>query len=575
MPSTQVLDVEDLLLADEQLWKSKRFHFARQRDMRTVLRYLTRSEVMSLWSDALSLALDQREASDTQHTILCFHSSLYAARRNEHFSTTSLAIADPRLQDVDRVVTLIDDIFDMWSRLGGQSTDLFHQASWLRRRLEAQDLDELVQYDHGAQTLSYNDLTGSLLGLDAKSYNRVVIDSSVSILNQILNWRHLDMIQGEALATALSAELTVLGVKHPAAALESLVKSPAAKTSYLSHPISRPRRTYLSDSTGGWPDVVRDSNELSSRFATHGIVLVCPTAIDEFRLSQPLSKRDAESGKKTFPEGLHRRKFALTERWPLLTAQEESLNSTSAPDSRLVHCDLANVDDDLDFEGVSTRTLESLIYSEVPFRDHFLVNHTNAFLVYRPLYEEGSFSAGVRNEITHWQASYGAGEINRRALYVHSPNDVADLCRIIRGASQSQLGDRFRTDVFHRLSDHGIPANLINQILSSGASKAEMLDTEFFEEGMSIVELVDEAYEEVGRTALFSEMTALPKEFYECENVAIAGLRDEAASNSEIGAMATFLDGTTYPDSDLFDIYNAISRHIGMSISTWTQSGFK
>lgn len=586
-PSTIVRDVEDRLLADPTIWQSDRFYFTQTRNMRAVLRHFTRSEVIERWKMALKDCLSDLEESKADHKVLAFHPSLFAPRRSEHYSTIATAISDHRIREADRVVMLIDDIYDMWSNLSQDSNDLFHQDAWLRRRLEAQDLDAAVHYTHKTQSLVLKDAGVIAEGeskrkeetfrrlIDASEFNQLVLESSSSILSQLLAWRHLDMVEAESLAASIQAKMTVFGVKHPLEALSRLLEEPDTITSYLSHPISRPRRTFLDGvkktRKGDWPSVVSDSNDLSRRFADYGVVLVCPTAIDEFRLEQPAKSSDRSAN-------LLERALVLTERWPPLVDGRWSLNGAKRASDRLVQTSLTAANTPAAFEATLARSLESLIYAEVPFRDHFLVTHTDALLVYRPLYETGVFSDGVKNEITHWEAFWRGNDSTRKALFIHSPSDLQVICARI--GQEVQYGrSRFYATAKQVLERRQIPKGIVEAILSGQHVRSEMLDSEFLEEGSSIESLTEAVYDEAGKIELFTELTGLSADLYGVRSIAISSLRGEAPSSQEMKLLASFLTSSQTDealDGSLEEaIYSDIERHLGCSISEWARSAVK
>lgn len=354
----------------------------------------SRSRILDEWGSAFESALGELLRSDREHKVLSFHPSLFDRNRTEFISTVNRALQGLEKcgASVDRVVLLIDDIYDMFYRLNKTRKDLFFFDEWHDQRMVARDIvwDSIRLEDRPA----------------------LYAESLLSILSQILNWRHFDMLAAESLSP--EGELTVLGVKHPRESLHLLIVNPQVQTSYLSHPISRPRRAHRK--TGVWPEVVEQSNDLALQGLRAGVVVVCPTAIDEYRIVR--AAEDAES--------VFDRKLRLGARWLLIGGATEDLIAVTEDPS-----DLAEVlnrfgdGESPDFLlGRYAGILEGMVSLEVPFRDYFLVHHTDHFIVHRPLYDSRSFSDGVAAEIDAWRRLSKETGSSRRALFVHTFMDL-------------------------------------------------------------------------------------------------------------------------------------------------------
>ncbi|NQX29535.1 hypothetical protein HQQ81_19500 [Microbacteriaceae bacterium VKM Ac-2854] len=566
-------------LLDHVDWSSSKFVFhSNKKNLRDLLIGVTLRELMGLWTDALERCVVKAGESDASNTVIAFHPSVYSAKRSEQYSTIGWTIASGSFSGVDRVVLLIDDIFDMWERLGKNKGDLFHQSEWLKRRLESQGLDHLVDFSQAVarpQPAEKPDTSREIRPAEkalrtksgkVRTFERLVVDSSRALLGRIISWRHLDMVEAESLASALGVGLTTLGVKHPRSALQRLLIDEGPKTVYLSHPISRPRRARNRGEE--WPPVVTISNALSAEFAREKVVLVCPTAIDEFRLVRT-----------SLPEDLFARPLELSERWPLLVPAEDAIDTSIKSSDRLTHIPIVGAEGAA--IGAIARSIETEIYAEVPFRDHFLVTHTNAFFVFRPLYEEGKFSGGVRAEIEHWRqlADY---EPERRALFVHT---VEDIRLVIDRHVRDFSGERVRNEMRQFLQGRGVGNEEIEEFLRGTMIKAEMLNTEVPE--VEVVDgLVKDALRRAASLLFFVSLTALPHSLMDEQRVDVSILQNDTLSASELTRFAGFLRGTLSnvsvvtraksaataeesAEASIWTYLDTVEQLLGMSLETW------
>lgn len=416
-----------------------------------VLDTLPKTDFYRLWRKALSDTFDdiEREGKDC---VIMFHPSFYSMRRSETYSmVTDVALELERRKSlrIERIIALMDDVYDMWWRLASDGSSHFNHAKWRSERMEAQELDEPT--------------------VDKMTFSLITIEGSIDILTSLMRWRRIDLLEAESLALAIRSPITCLGVKRPYSELKALLlqrpgeNEPSVVTTYLSHPISRPRRdsrVRIENGQGdAWDEFVGACNALGNRLAAEGIVAVCPTAIDEMRF-QP------------WKEGtdLFKREFALDGRWPLFADPivehpdsngKELLHvGSNGEDRGMGEADIRQVVGDAG--GVLARVLENQIYMDVPFRDHYLVVNTDNFFVFRPFYKEGKMSHGVRAEIDHWQdMQLGASQIdiaegegsqkrNPRALFVHS---LSDLNAVFELLASSEPAKRRFDDSFFRLLD--------------------------------------------------------------------------------------------------------------------------
>lgn len=554
LPGVVLRDVEDVMITKKGLWDDPRLRFTETRNVRELLGRMTKPEVMRLWADAFATSLDELEADEREHKVLAFHPSLFSPRRNEHFSTLGYALESSRVPSGSQVVLLIDDVFDMWTRLSQSEHDLFRQSDWLRRRTETQELSFLLD---PRAAVSSGEVPAESVADAERARDHLVWSSSITILSQLLSWRHLDMIGAESLADAVGCRLTTIGVKHPFTLLKLLVTHTGARSVYLSHPISRPRRAHAS--SGIWPDVVAESNALAQRLAARSTVLICPTAIDEYRLQRA-------SG--AAPWDVHQRDLVLSERWPALASSSDAIE-TSTPSSSL-----RQIPEDGELVSQSDRsqyakTLEDLIFAEVPFRDHFLVQHTSSFLVYRPLYTDGKFSGGVQSEIEHWQNAVSAGAHERQALFVHTEADVRRWLEVQEGQTAEQL----RTAARRSLEHSSYAPNVIDAILSGRPLGRDMLDTEPFGQ-LSQTEVAKRVFTVAAEAVFYIGLTSLPAEFYSGlelrRRAPVIFLEGESASETELDRINAVLQGADSESSHYIQAFpSAVRKFLSAEPHEW------
>jgi hypothetical protein len=396
-------DVEDVLcdgrLAAEAL--RGRIVTGQKITMREVTRHLTRGEVINLWGSALADATNKlQRARSARIRLLACHLNLYGGKRREFYSPIDV----PSLKEagISHLLLLIDDIFDMYARLTTHG-HLYDEAEGLRHNLEdAWEAEGKEGHPRFSMEIEDN------LSLEWK----------IRILSSLLAWRHSEMILAESVASQLGGKYLVFGTKQMGKAAVAWLLGEASESVYLSHPISRPRRTKRRSER--WPDVVAEFNQLQYFFLAQNIAAIMPTAIDEYRLTY---------GTLSAKEELRPRLPILDSRWPLPASDPADTlyfpPSEDAPEYtyRLMREEISN-------DGrwsVWLRSLESQIMAEVPFRDHHLVVCNKHILIYRPCYEEGKFSAGVKAEILHW-ADLCAIDQTRRAVFIHFDED---LCVVI------------------------------------------------------------------------------------------------------------------------------------------------
>lgn len=388
-------------------------------DMAAVTRAFPRHKVLELWRESLRSQAPLIRAAEG-HAVITAHLTIYRGDRGEFYSTQG-AVADELRKsgiEVDEVVQLIDDIYDMYVRLSGE-TGL--SISTVRNR-----------WTQFVTKSTPKNLRAGFFA-DGREQLHLEAEAKVQALELLLGWRHQESVAAEALAGYLDARFTVLGIKHALSSLSSLI-APATspvKTIYVSHPISAYRRLVNARVAEGaatdeelWDEGVTECNELPLLIeADQTLVAVMPTAIDELRL-QPLSS-DAER--------LTERSPYLGPRWPLMDGGV-GLVSTQADGSPLDYAAVQHRALLLDepspiagqqFTGEITRVLESLVFNEIPYRDHLIVANSHALLVHRPLADNGRLSSGVEHEVLHWADRHRWTNPETRLAIIHRAEDLA------------------------------------------------------------------------------------------------------------------------------------------------------
>jgi len=300
--------------------------------------------------------------------------------------------------------------------------------------------------------------------------------------------------------------------------------------------------------------VVEASNQLAPDFASNEVILVCPTSIDEFRLTRDTADMTAE------------RPFELAERWPLIVAHEDAIKPNPVPSDRLLYIDADLASTPAPVVSTLARSLESRIFSEVPFRDHFLVAHTASFYVFRPLYESGGFSDGVAAEIQHW-SDLAELEQDRRALFVHSADDVRlmeeHLAATVTGAT-------VEAEMRSWLRARDMQGDDFEALVTGRPSEAHLLEQDRAED-RGIEALRERVLAHAGSVLFFTALTKLPATSFGDTKVAVSILIDDEPSATEIAAHSKFLRGEGSQDPH-FDWVQSVEGAISQTMTEWARA---
>ncbi len=402
-------------------------------DIRRITEDLPRDTVTALWREQLRLGLQTLANASSDFRILSCHLILYGHVRGEFYSPLDI----PALLNIHgdashqgqpykptHVLLLLDDVYDMYLRLSHEpeansqpprSRPLYSRAAFLDYLNQAW----LAAGNEGEE------------GFSELARDYLEFRWQLSGLSQLLAWRHSEAVMAENLATQLGAKFMAVSIKQLTAMPVEWLKDKNTRSVYLSHPISKSRHNQSSSSTGEWDDFVPMFNKLQALMLREQIPCIMPTGIDEFRF---------ETRKE--PSGLMPVVGPLGERWPLPTTHSSTDHSRMysllmyEPPEGSMDCNhrelfgdvarrLAQASDTP--EGHAARVLLQAFIDQITFnvsaRDHLLVAHADAILVYRPLYSSNDFAGGVLEELVH---SYKRGKRPRVAC-VHFHRDVVDL----------------------------------------------------------------------------------------------------------------------------------------------------
>ena len=277
-----VHDLETLLCNDYKGDRRIVHHPKQVPSMELVVR-LPRTELHRKWREFCESLMQEYAANrEADLRVLSLHLTWYNSNTTEFFSPVNVESLKNSDCKVDRVVILIDDIYDMLCRLRGP-TDLYSTTVMRNKAYLIAGLRDIDLYQPPT------DWTDEEITL---AKDRFGIEALELALGHLMSWRRSEMIYAENLARALAADFTVLGTKHSLRSLGHLTRSLSTPKTYLSHRISEERRINKAKSSlpcdrGEWGPVVGEVNKLHRIFADSEQLLINPTAIDELRFAGP------------------------------------------------------------------------------------------------------------------------------------------------------------------------------------------------------------------------------------------------------------------------------------------------
>ena len=322
-----------------------RQHIAEPHGLQYVLR-MPKGYIRQIWRESvMSIAKD---VGRDQPLFLAGNAAYYLTQNRDYFAPIDLDVL--KQLDLRRVVTLIDDIYDIWYRLR-QGNQLWDQATY--------------------QASQQTPFSWSVL--------------AITQLLTLLDWRSAEILAAEAVASALHIPHLVLAVKHPCEVLYGIICEEKVPI-YVSHPITEPRRleqtadVHLVDDFKG--EIAQISDELIHS-PTH--VPILPTAIDELRINRT---DDAYVP-------------LLRQRWPIpnrTLLQDPSPDNVNPLDPRNDYnnwnADSKNAISEL------LAVLADGIGKQISSRDRKLVEQCPVLVVWHPHFN-GRISGGVSQEVEH------------------------------------------------------------------------------------------------------------------------------------------------------------------------------
>jgi hypothetical protein len=310
-----------------------------------------KSYLHEIWRDAFELMM--AATTKDAHILFAMHAVYYQTQTREFFIPTSGELV--RKLELDSIITLIDDIYDIYDRLRG-TAEIFTDKA----------IHKLPE--------------------DARAFERL------NFLNRVLDWRAKEIIASEKLSLQAGISHSVLAVKHPLRTAIGLLND-EVKQVYVSHPITEVRRLHRSGRTAEADSIAGEINDLTSTLAVaKEVTPIFPTSIDELRIGIAHPDEPSETYE-----------ARLEPRWPLVARDGDLLLPPSS------------VGNPLDIDGyfakcgredlraahvILKHVLADAMLAQIDSRDHKLVDQVAALLIYRP-YFNGNASRGVREEIIH------------------------------------------------------------------------------------------------------------------------------------------------------------------------------
>ncbi|MDO0978135.1 hypothetical protein [Mycolicibacterium frederiksbergense] len=340
----------------------------------------------------------------------------------------------------ERIIVLIDDIFDIYGRLSAPERDnLFSEEA-------AIGLTNQRMVNSVARGTAYSrELTPT-----EKSLNLGI--TRIGSIQQLVAWRRAEMQFAENLAAQSDLDLHLVAVKHPMQLMDLLLKSGSRPTvAYVSHPITTQRWSFLSSETSQWPSYVHRINDLPGHLVDYDIAAISPTTIDEARFQPPTQ------------EYVHHRDGAMLPRWPL--SSKRKINTSEHPAMHHEHSYTDEIfNSDPAVSSGYVKALQVLLSDDVPYRDHYIIVHTPNFIAYQTRENGASQSGGVKYEINHF-AELADQESDRRMVSVHDLDDARAI--LAKGLDKDSTAWRVA---------HNCAENFVIDSLISSYSKISLRD---------------------------------------------------------------------------------------------------
>jgi len=197
---------------------------------------LSRSTIAQLWQNAARQCISDIAASPAKTKIVCCNLIYYGGRREEYYS-----IINPQVFSINNgqikpslVCVFIDDVYDMYIRLTTQN-EIYELKPYIVQYFRRLETEEAI----------------SVREMEPRESSVYFLESQLSIMARLLNWRNQEIVMAENLAFQFQAKFMTWGVKQLTEVIFSWTTQVDRRTTYLSHPISRPRKKRRVE--GNWP----------------------------------------------------------------------------------------------------------------------------------------------------------------------------------------------------------------------------------------------------------------------------------------------------------------------------------
>lgn len=425
-------------------------------DMKELIEKNSRHRLKDEWRKATERIFDTILSSATNKSklnILVGHPLYYKNSTEEIFpvfDTSHIKEKAGNEFEISHTILLIDDIFDLYTELS-QEGRLYSDRTCY---------NFMFLYSRAKNVALQN------LNNNPEAYTAWI----QYCMNLLLQWRAQEIILTQDIADQLKSKFMLWSLKQDPLVLVKWICDKDTKIFYISHPISEPRRTFKT--TGSWPKIVTNINNLQVKMKNKELYTVMPTAIDEYRFEKQNNNYTSE----------------LSARWPLPDFVKQIL---SDPRHKLVG-DLSNNDilhpynvqiglytitrnskADINtiqefLNGIFT-ALEMTIVGQLSNRDHLLVWLTDGIIVLEPYsVTDNKIHGGIAMELRNLQT------VNQSLKKFYPSTQLKKLCAIFSETDVNAIiksGD-FKTRSVSRLrkilkEKHELSDNVIDGLVNN------------------------------------------------------------------------------------------------------------
>lgn len=296
--------------------------------------------LLRLWRDTISATL-LSVPSDKEDIFFFIHSVFYHNSSRDFFCCVDfnhlVTVLDGKGQKIDMIITLVDDIYDVWRRLKER---------------------------------------GQLFSLTDD-----IIDATLDLF-LLLNWRSVEIFASAQFARTLNVPHYVISLKQPLSTIYDLIFSNKIPV-YVAHPITEVRKLERNGYSTQANEIIDEIRRIIEMLAGSDVVVpIFPTGIDELIFKE-------ESKGVLLPE--------LLTRWP--HGALEDILFIPPEGSIPLPLDLPGPREN-EAMKLLIRGLSQHIEDQISSRDRTLVEQTGAIIAWRPFYN-GRPSSGVSNEVAH------------------------------------------------------------------------------------------------------------------------------------------------------------------------------